>query len=89
MGTDLSITIGADGLPIMSFADTFLQVLHCNDLACSGNGEILKGLAVGRYSSITIGVDGLPIMSFYNEAGGALLVAHCASVYCTAFFRRR
>ena len=40
VGSDASIAIGDDGLPVISYFDTTfivggLKVAHCNDLACS------------------------------------------------------
>jgi hypothetical protein len=104
-GESTSITIGADGLPVISYYDGVahsLRVVHCNGglyTPC----EVFEGGAasdfatvttldtnfVGRFSSITIGVDGLPIMSYYDAANGALKVAHCSNVFCTPYFRRR
>ncbi len=88
-----SITIGADGLPIISYGSLLLQdelrVTHCNDVACTGNDETVStvdavpGVSVGRYSSITIGADGLPIISYFNQSAGTLKVAHCNDVACT------
>ncbi len=90
LSPDLALTIGADGSPITSYGDSYLRVLRCNDAACVGSDELPSPVGSGgQYSSITIGVDGLPIISFYDAAIGALKVAHCASVFCTPFFRRR
>jgi hypothetical protein len=87
---EFSLTVGADGLPILSFADSVLQILRCNDLACTGGGDAPRSIAaVGRYSSVTIGVDGLPIASYYDGITSALKVVHCANEFCTPYFRRR
>ena len=39
---------------------------------------------VGEFSSIAIGADGLPVMSYDDRTNGALRVAHCGNVTCTA-----
>jgi len=89
-----SITIGADGLPVISYYDATnldLKVAHCSDLACSS--AALKALDsagyVGYYTSITIGADGLPVISYLDWANGDLKTAHCANAFCTPYFRRR
>src|SRR4029079_9467208 len=68
---DTSITIGTDGLPIISYGcGSVLRVTHCNDLACAGIDEVSANVdstpGVRRHTSITIGVDGLPIVSYYK-----------------------
>ncbi len=97
LGLFTSITIGDDGLPIISYRDSTafaLKVAHCNDVACAGNNESITTVddppnAVGQYTSITIGADGLPIISYRDQTASSLKVAHCSNVFCTPFFRRR
>ncbi len=97
VGRATSITIGADGLPIISYIDEtadLLKLVHCNDVACAGQDETITtvddpGNWIGYSTSITIGADGLPIIGYYNLGAGTLKVAHCANVFCTPYFRRR
>ena len=95
VGSYSSITIGADGLPIVSYfdaANAYLKVVHCITLTCSSvdTPQTVDGSSnVGQYSSITIGADGLPILSYLDGGNGNLKVAHCASAYCVPYFRRR
>ena len=97
VGFFTSITIGADGLPIISYADdsnTNLKVAHCGNVACtSAATTIVDNTAdVGGYTSITIGADGLPIISYNDytkEDSFNLKVAHCSNYFCVPFFRRR
>jgi predicted regulator of Ras-like GTPase activity (Roadblock/LC7/MglB family) len=91
-----SMTIGADGLPIISYYDNTLEALrvaHCNDLACAGQKTVTivdDSGNLGGYSSIAIGIDGLPIISYWdttvdlvnNIRREALKVAHCNDVAC-------
>ena len=45
VGLYTSITIGADGLPIISYFDDTadsLKVAHCNDVACTGQDETIN-----------------------------------------------
>jgi len=87
-----SITIGADGLPIISYYSAEQQgvrVVHCNDLACTGQDETITavdapdGLNVGLYTSIAIGADGLALISYYDATNGDLKVVHCTNPACT------
>lgn len=97
VGAENSITIGADGLPLISYADAgsgHLKVVHCQNVSCSSVDPPQtvdnSSSGVGEYTSITIGADGLPIVSYYQYGGsGSLKVAHCGSVYCVPYFRRR
>jgi len=90
LGTDSSITIGADGLPIVSYRDNNkerLLVAKCGNSACSSGNTITVvdtnvGLQVG--TSITIGSDGLPIISYQDKAGGHLKIAKCGSPFCVS-----
>jgi hypothetical protein len=93
-GIDTSITIGADGLPIISyyaqtiFTNGFLRTAKCNDLACSGGDEIIQTVddpasgVVGTYTSIAIGSDGLPVVSYRDHLAGTLKVVHCGTSKC-------
>jgi hypothetical protein len=84
-----SITIGRDGLPVISYFDNTnydLKAAHCNDTACtSASSQTLdNGGQVGYYSSITIGSDGLPVISYYDAANYDLKAAHCDDTACTS-----
>ena len=89
-GQYTSITIGADGLPIISFYDVThqdLRVAHCEQADCSGTPTLTtvdSAGDVGKHSSIAIGVDGLPIISYYDATNYHLKVAHCGNVACTS-----
>jgi hypothetical protein len=90
-GTDgpSSITIGVDGLPIVSYAKGgLLKTAHCGNAACD-SGNVIRTLdaagGAGR-SSITIGVDGNPVMSYTVGLypGYHVKVAHCGNHSCTS-----
>jgi predicted regulator of Ras-like GTPase activity (Roadblock/LC7/MglB family) len=95
VGDYTSITIGADGLPIISYLDSTnlnLKVAHCGDPACSAGNTITTLDSeghVGWFTSITIGADGLPIISYLDVTNNTLKVAHCSNPFCTPYFRRR
>lgn len=89
VGRYSSVTIGSDGLPLISYQDTTnldLQVAHCNDLTCSTRTITPLDTAgsVGYYTSITVGTDGLGLISYYDGTNDHLKVAHCSNVNCTA-----
>jgi hypothetical protein len=90
-GTYTSIAVGADGLPVISYADETahtLKVAKCVNSACTG-GTIITVVddpavnRVGTYSSIAIGNDGFPVISYQDETAGRLLVAKCVNAACT------
>ena len=77
-----SITIGVDGLGLISYFDIILnslKVAHCSDVLCSSATTTSLGMA-GLWSSITIGADGLGLISFANTT---LNVAHCNDLPCS------
>ncbi len=82
-----SATIGSDGLPVISFFNTDLNVLHCGNAACTAGNTITAvdtAGDVGAYNAIAIGADGLPVISYYDTTNGNLKVAHCGDAACTA-----
>jgi hypothetical protein len=86
--SDTSITIGADGLGLISYRDIpngDLKVAHCADVACStASTATLDGTGdVGYHNSITIGTDGLGLISYWNGTNADLKVAHCADTACS------
>lgn len=90
-GLHTSVTIGADGLPLISYyayniANGILRVLHCGNPACNSGNTItaVETANVGQYASITIGGDGLGLISYYEASAGDLKVAHCGSLTCNS-----
>jgi hypothetical protein len=91
VGFYTSLTIGSDGLGLVSYRDasaSSLKVAHCGDLACSSAGVYtVDGSGIeGEYSAITLGVDGLGVISYYDGTGADqdLKVAHCGNVACSS-----
>lgn len=89
VGANTSITIGADGLPVISYRDVTanaLKVAKCADAACSGVATIttLADLAdaPNLATSIAIGSDGLPVISYQNMSVGRLEVLKCGTRIC-------
>jgi hypothetical protein len=79
VGRYLSMTIGADGLAVISYHDATnqtLKVAECQDVACTGatGGPADSNGQVGEYSSIAIGTYGRPAISYYDSGNGNLKV---------------
>jgi hypothetical protein len=87
VGEYTSITVGVDGVPVISYLDDFnklLKMARCLDPLCALSIRFdLGDTSPGRYSSMAIGADGLPVMSHSAlvPAGfgsfTALSVVHC------------
>jgi hypothetical protein len=81
-----SITIGWDGLGVISYYDVInseLKVAHCDNLECSTALPTTLDTGGGQYSSIAIGSDGLPLISYYYSSTMDLQVAHCLTESCS------
>jgi hypothetical protein len=83
-----SITIGADGLGLISYYHAGAQklnILHCGNTACNSGNTIISinsGVNDGLCTSITIGADGLGLISYYDATNGDLKVLHCDDNLC-------
>jgi hypothetical protein len=89
VGSFSSITIGADGLGLISYQDVLfghMKVLHCADAACTSGIPTTVNLTgdVGYYSSITIGADGLGLISYLDNTDHALKTLHCGNLTCNS-----
>jgi len=86
-----SITIGADGFPVISYyyhdgSSGDLKVARCSNAACtaSTSANVDSAGDVGWYTSIAIGTDGYPVVSYYDVTNQDLKVAKCGNAVCTA-----
>ncbi|UCH87574.1 MAG: hypothetical protein JSU97_04110 [Dehalococcoidia bacterium] len=90
VGEHTSVTVGTDGLPLISYYDAtndHLKAAHCDNAACTSatTGNVSYGANdLGQYNSVTVGADGLPFISYYNATNGYLSVCHCGNAACTA-----
>jgi hypothetical protein len=91
VGTDTSIAIGADGLPLVAYKDTTnfdLKILHCGNVACTAGNvatAVDTGPAnVGSDTSVAIGLDGLPLVAYVDVTSTDLKVLHCGNAACTS-----
>ena len=87
-GLYTSVTIGFDGLGLISYydADNYdLKVAHCSNTACTTSTITTLDTTgnVGAYGSLTIGADGLGLISYYDLTNDDLKVAHCSNTACT------
>jgi len=89
VGLYTSLTIGVDGLPVISYYDSSngeLKVAKCKNPACTSPTKTTVDNStpdVGQYSSITIGLDGFPVISYYDRGNGSLKLAKCNNHSCT------
>ena len=86
VGQYSSISIGADGLAVVShydYANGNLKVTRCNTADCDPI-TITVDLPgdVGKFSSVAIGEDGLPVISYFQDTTNDLKVLHCANSGC-------
>lgn len=84
-----SITVGADGLGLISYYDGTggnLDVAHCSNAACTAATitSVDSGGDVGRSSSVAMGADGLGLVSYLDGTNGHLKVAHCTDLACSS-----
>jgi len=88
VGINTSVTVGADGLGLISYYDNSnsdLKVVHCGNVACDSGNTITtldSGGSVGRGSSVAVGADGRGLVSYYDETNGDLKVVHCGNSFC-------
>jgi len=85
LGTEASIQIGVDGLPVISYTGgSTLFVAHCSNPACtSASTTPVVTDDSGAGTSLAIGSDALPVMS-HRGPGFALRVIHCEDVACSS-----
>jgi hypothetical protein len=86
---DSSITIGEDGLAIVSVYDAAngdLVVIHCDNPGCSQYTQTLVDSAgiVGRGNSIMATRTGFAAISYIDSTNGDLKLARCSNRSCTA-----
>lgn len=85
VGEFSSITLGADGLGLISYWDAThlsLKVAHCDDVECSSASTATLDGTVGAATSITLGADGLGLISYATSGG--LKAAHCDDDACSS-----
>jgi hypothetical protein len=89
-GQYISLAIGTDGYPIISYSDYIsgsLKVAKCLNASCAGVPTITTlenstDSSNGWYTSIAIGTDGYPVISYMDWNTGSLKVAKCIDASC-------
>jgi len=87
---NISIAIGSDSLPVISYFDDTandLKVVHCGNVSCSSGNTITNVDStdnVGKSTSIAIGSDNLPVISYHDATNNDLKVVHCGNVSCSS-----
>ncbi len=90
VGAYSSLTVGLDGLPVISYYDFGngnLKVVKCGNPSCTAANTIttLDSTGdVGLHTSIALGTDGLPIISYYDLTGANLKVVKCGNPSCSS-----
>jgi hypothetical protein len=92
VGTFTSVTIGTDGLALISYQDQSggardLKVAHCSNANCTASTNTTldsPGDVAWGGTSVTIGADGLGLISYYDESNHHLKAAHCSNQTCDA-----
>ena len=85
-GTNSSIAIGVDGLPLISYHDFHhLKVAHCANIACTSAAiTTLEECQCELFTSVTIGAHGLGLIAYTGRSVGFIQVAHCLDVACSS-----
>lgn len=88
VGEDVSVSIPADGLPIISYLDVSnydLKVVKCGNSSCS-SGNVITRLDtlgnVGVGTSIAVPTDNLPVISYWRLSSADLKVVKCGTPTC-------
>ena len=95
VGFDISISIGTDGLPIISYYDANLfdlKFVHCGNAACSA-GNVITVIdsigSVGSHTALTVGQDGLPVIAYRDATLDALKVVKLSNKFGIPYFKTR
>jgi hypothetical protein len=93
-GTYISMTIGIDGLALITHqtGDGDLAVTHCSNVSCTSATTVIADATadlLGYFTSVTIGVNGMPIIAHQiltgsTLAGADLRITRCTTVTCSA-----
>ncbi len=85
-GPNPSLTIGADGLPIIAYErSSGLSVAHCTNPGCtSATVSTLDSGVTAEYPSIAIGSEGFPVIGYYDAGNGNLKLALCNDIQCSS-----
>ena len=83
-GVDSSLTLDANGYPVVAYSDFFdnnLKILHCDDPLCIGV-ESITSPDSGFFPSLVLDDQGFPVVSYLGDSG-FLKVMHCNDPNCS------
>lgn len=90
-GGYLSLAVGTDGRPMVSYSDEAsnrLMLFRCNNSDCSGVPAapvvLDDTLAAVMETSIAFGADGYAVVSYYDYSNRSLKLAKCGNAACTS-----
>jgi hypothetical protein len=87
-GTFSSLSVPADGLPVVSYFGNALKVLKCGNASCSSGNTITTvdsaRATLGGYTSLFLPADGLPVIGYRDMTYGDLRVAKCGNASCSS-----
>ncbi len=89
VGTNNSILIGTDGLPLVVFysqSPSGVVAVHCNDVACFGSDEsevLLEAGAGDEGIAAIAGADGLPLIAYHQPATNQVKLLRCNDPACS------
>jgi hypothetical protein len=91
-GQYTSITIGANGLPVIAYQKSLAgftgqqpMVATCVTITCAGATVVHpvdSAQFSGAYTSLAIGVDGNPVVAYYDATAGQPALATCVDMAC-------
>ena len=89
MTSSCAVTVGSDGLVLISYIESGFRVAHCDNLLCTSATAVIVDATVGALghyfgTSIRIGSDGRALASYYHDGDGNLKVAHCSNDLCSS-----
>jgi len=90
-GTETSVAIGKDGLPVISYTavttGNIFKIAKCGNSACSSGNTVTaidSTTDTGSQNSIKVGSDGLPVAAYYQITGQDLKVVKCGKPDCSS-----
>jgi len=89
-GSQTSLAIGADSLPVISYYDPTpgrrgLKLARCSNAACTSRtrNTVDTNGDVGGDNSMLIGADGLPLIAYLDIVSRDIRIARCGNAACS------
>jgi hypothetical protein len=92
VGWFTDVVLDGSGNPVISYSGSLLyddlKVMHCNDPACAGGDETIRGKDLSEnsdtFTSIVLNGAGNPQIVYYDEAVHFLKLYNCSDANCNA-----